>query len=410
MFRHYSAAVAAVVVAACSASGGNTGAGQGGGSLGGAPGASGAAPPVVIGAPPGDLNGAGGGLVFGNMGVSGAAGNGFMMRIDLNCVADVHQGEQLPLDIYVMFDVSCSMSCPSDFSGAVDCCPGDPNPRMTPVRSALEKFLESQGAGVEVGLGYFGMDALGQTSCDPNHYSTPAVPIAPLPQNTQALEQSLNQANPTGETPTGAAIRGACTVARGWVGQNPGHVTVILLVTDGNPEAPLSSVTGTCSPTLPDAQQAATDCAGQQPQVPTYVLGIGNLANLNQIAQAGGTQQAYLVDPNSDVAAQVLDALNKIRTTAQVPCQFKVPTPPNGETFKKDYVNIEFTDPSGTPVIVYNVGNPNGCDPVNGGWYYDNDQNPQSILLCPATCTTVTTRVGYSVNVALGCVTKTPPA
>src|SRR5436190_356552 len=94
-----------------------------------------------------------------------------------------------------------------------------PEARMAPVpepagRPALEKFLESQTSGVEVGLGYFGNDALGQTSCDPNHYATPAVPIAPLPQNTAPLEQSLNQAAPTGETPTGAAIRGACTVAR----------------------------------------------------------------------------------------------------------------------------------------------------------------------------------------------------
>jgi hypothetical protein len=280
---------------------------------------------------------------------------------------------------------------------------------MTPVRAALEKFLEAQGPGVEIGLGYFGNDPLGQTSCDPNHYATPAVPIAPLPQNTAALEQSLNQQNPTGETPTGAAIRGACTVARGWVGQNPGHVTVILLVTDGIPEAPLSQANG-CAPTLADAQQAASDCAGQQPAIPIYVLGIGNLGNLGQIAQAGGTQQAYLVDPNSDTAAQVLAALNKIRMTAQVPCQFKVPDPPAGQAFKKDYVNIEFTDPSGNPAIVYKVSDMNACDPVNGGWFYDNDQTPGSILLCPATCTTVTTRIGYTVNVALGCVTKTPPA
>jgi hypothetical protein len=310
-----------------------------------------------------------------------------------------------------MFDVSGSMSCPADFTGPIDLCPGDPNPRMTPVRSALEKFLEAQGAGsgVEVGLGYFGNDPLGQTSCDPAHYATPAVPIAPLPQNTPALEQSLNQATPTGETPTGAAIRGACTVARNWVTQNPGRITVVLLVTDGIPEAPLSQANG-CAPTLADAQQAATECAGQQPAIPIYVLGIGNLGNLGQIAQAGGTQQAYLVDPNSDVSAQVLEALNKIRMTAQVPCQFKVPSPPDGQAFRQDYVNIEFKDPNGTPAIVYKVAGANNCNPATGGWFYDNEQMPQSIVLCPTTCSTVTARVGYVVNVALGCITKYSPA
>src|ERR1051325_2600043 len=203
MLRQSRAAFSVLLAAvACSAGGGNSTENQ----------PSGAAPPPgpnwANGSTP-PSNGAGGSIVFNNVG-GGGNGNGFTMRIDPNCVADVHQGELLPLDIYVMFDISCSMSCPSDFSGAVDCCPGDANPRMTPVRSALEKFLEAQTSGVEVGLGYFGNDALGQTSCDPNHYANPAVPIAPLPQNTAALEQSLNQATPTGETPTGAAIRGAC--------------------------------------------------------------------------------------------------------------------------------------------------------------------------------------------------------
>ena len=55
------------------------------------------------------------------------------------------------------------------------------------------------------------------------------------------------------------------------------------------------------------------------------------------------------------------------------------------------------------------------CDPnKGGGWYYDSEDplatKPSKILLCPTTCTTVTAKFGYQVNVTLGCATHRPPA
>src|SRR6185436_20956308 len=121
MLRHYTAALVAMfAVAACSAGGGNNGTEQNGSSFGAAPPAYPGAPP--FGVPPGTApSGAGGTVVFGP-GVMGTAGNGLMERIDPKCVDEVHQGELMPLDIYVMFDVSGSMSCPADFTGQIDLC------------------------------------------------------------------------------------------------------------------------------------------------------------------------------------------------------------------------------------------------------------------------------------------------
>src|SRR5262249_44830609 len=167
-----------------------------------------------------------------------------------------------------------------------------------------------------VGIGYFGYMQGGQTSCDPSRYSSPSVPIANLPGNADALVASMNSVQPTGETPTGAAIRGACTYASQWQAKTPGHKTVVLLVTDGFPEAPSTSQNGGCTPTIQDAVQAATTCADHNPTLPVYVLGVGmQLANLGDIAAAGGTKQPFLVG-GSDITQQIVTALNQIRALA----------------------------------------------------------------------------------------------
>jgi hypothetical protein len=200
------------------------------------------------------------------------------------CAGESAATEAAPLSIYIMFDQSCSMSCPPELAGPGQCCLGDPRPRIDQVRSAVNDFLNSpDSAGINVGIGYFGYFPSGNTSCNPDDYSRAAVPIGPLPGNAGAIANSLNSISPVGETPTGAAIRGACTYAQGWRNENPGFNVVTLLVTDGVPETPVSR---NCDANLPDAENAAGECS--QAGVPTYVLGVGaNLDNLSRLAQAG---------------------------------------------------------------------------------------------------------------------------
>ena len=63
------------------------------------------------------------------------------------------------------------------------------------------------------GLGYFGKQPIGQASCRESDYEAPGVVIGTLPEHASTLMNALNQVEPTGETPTGAAIAGACTYA-----------------------------------------------------------------------------------------------------------------------------------------------------------------------------------------------------
>jgi hypothetical protein len=212
---------------------------------------------------------------------------------------------------------------------------------------------------------------------------------------------SLNKIEPVGETPTGAAIRGACSYARTRKAADPGRNVVILLVTDGEPKAPLSASKGGCNPTLEDAVAAAAECTAAG--VKTYVLGVGpSLQNLNQIAQSGGTKQAYLAA--SGGGEEVLKALNSIRSDAMIPCSLQLPK--TAGTVDPQKVNLLYSSNTCSSVATFlNVKDAGGCDAQAGGWYYDDPAHPGTIQLCKASCDAVKAP-GGQLMVSVGCVTQ----
>ncbi|HVY39844.1 MAG TPA: vWA domain-containing protein [Polyangia bacterium] len=310
------------------------------------------------------------------------------------CGGAYYQGQALPLDVFVMFDESGSMATMDD--GKVM--------RIDAVRAAVDQFLEDPGsAGVGVGIGYFGTQPLSCacTSCDAKDYATPAVPIGALPAAAPALQASLGAQQPTGETPTGAAIRGACTYTTAHRAAVPGHAAVILLVTDGIPQAPLTTHAGGCDPTLADAVSAAQSCFAGATPIRTYVLGVGpSLDNLNQIAAAGGTAHAYLVE--SAGTAGVLQALGAIRQDAMIPCAMALPKAANGGIVDPGTVNLVYADRSCAFTTLRYVKTPGACDAQSGGWHYDDPSNPAGIELCPASCAAVGAP-GAQLRVSVGC-------
>lgn len=375
--------------------------GQQGGSAGGQQSSSAGGQQGVMFSAGGQQSGSGGGAAASTGTTSACTG-----AETAGCVGERYEGEQVPLDLYIMFDVSCSMSCPAEQTGPGLCCRGGPNPRIDQVRNATEQFLQDPAsAGMGVGIGYFGFMQGGMTSCDPSRYSAPSVPIAALPGNAAALVTSLNAAQPTGETPTGAAIRGACTYAAQWQSKNRGHKTVVLLVTDGFPEAPTTSQNGGCTPTIADAVQASTTCFGYNPPLPVYVLGVGaQLTNLGEIATAGGTEQPFIVS-GADITSQIFQALNQIRALAQIPCQINLPPPPAGATLNTEEVNVGFCDAASQSTTFNYVETEAGCS-ASGSWRYDDPSAPTQIVLCPDTCSRVNVP-GGSLFASVGCRTQT---
>lgn len=342
-------------------------------------------------------------------GSAGEGGQGSCNAPDegAGCVGETYAGESITLDIYIMFDQSGSM-CSCIDAGASQICP-DPDcaqTRLDAVRAATDQFLhDPKSAGIGVGLGLFGKQPIGQASCLAGDYEAAGVAIGALPGNASTIMAALNQLEPTGETPTGAAIRGACTYARGYKQSAQGHQVVILLLTDGKPEAPATCQggQGACCPSLDDAVTAAAECRSAA-EIKTYVLGVGPLLeNLEQIAVAGGTGSAYLVE-GGDVSSQVLEALNRIRGDAAIPCEVSLPTPPVGQVLAYDQVNLEYESSVCESTLFYSVQTAAECA-AEDGWYYDDPSAPQSIHLCPKSCERVSGpggRLFYSV----GCATQ----
>jgi len=352
---------------------------------------------------PADGSGGGSsGLVIDGSG-SGASDSGSSGGLDENgqcqgltvaegCASEVYAGEAVGLDLYVMFDQSGSMATVVDEESGTT--------RMDVVRKAVRAFVDDDDSvGIGLGIGYFGQQPLGETSCDVSHYRDADVEIESVPAVNVDLVASLEAREPTGETPTGSAITGACSYVEEYRATHGGRFPAILLVTDGEPKAPLSEEV--CAPTLAAAIEAAATCL-RETDIPTYVLGVGpSLSNLDQIAAAGGTGRAYLAD--QDNADQVLSALRAVRASAQIPCDLKLAA----EVSDSDAVDIAastvaYLDQSCSYVEVPRVATQDDCEEGAVGWYFDDSSAPTMIHLCEATCGSVKA-TGEELFYSIGC-------
>lgn len=244
------------------------------------------------------------------------------------------------------------------------------------------------------------------TSCDAGEYESPRVEIATLPGAAGAIGAALDGKNPTGNTPTAPALEGAIAHAKAWALKNPTHKTVVVLATDGFPTA--------CDPLEPQAIASYAQAAAQgDPSVLTFVIGVFSPEeataaeqNLDVIAKAGGTNEAFVIDASQDVTAAFTAALDAIRGES-LACEYLIPSPPEGEKLDYGKVNVKYTPDGGSPQTVLNVADASQCDPATGGWYYDVDPakgEPTKIVVCPATCTQF--QAGGSVDIELGCKTE----
>jgi hypothetical protein len=333
------------------------------------------------------------------------------------CEAETFGGELVPLDLYVMLDRSASMRDGSKWGS---------------VTSALTTFVASpETAGIGIGLQYFPVDPTGpipgactndgqcglygpclpmlnqcggsfatDTSCDPLDYDEAELEISELPGAAAAFTASINAASPDGSaTPTEQAMYGATTYAVAWAQSHPDHLVYIVFATDGEP-------TGCTTNSVSGAASLAAAAATGDPAVPTYVFGVefdaeGALDSLDEIAQAGGTGAAILVDSGANVTQQFIDLLNDIRANGL--CKYRIPQPTQG-VINYDKINVQTKDPAvpGSNETVLYVGDAASCDPATGGWYYDDPATPTMIQLCPATCQRVQLE-DLAVDVLVGC-------
>ena len=330
----------------------------------------------------GDTSSAGSGFGGGNSsGASSSNGSGSSTG-NSSCATSTVTAQAKPVYLAFAYDQSGSMS----FDGKWDA-----------ANAAMKSFFTSANAtGLNASLTFFPKYDVYPQFCSVSDYASPDVGVTALPSPVfgAALDATAPQAG-QGGTPTVAALTGTMGYAQQLQATTAKDATVaVVMVTDGVPE--VCSDKGDVGPaSLVAAANAAT--------IPTYVVGVGDdLQNLNEIALAGGTKQAFVVSVGNPAQTQadLTSAVNTIKAAA-VSCEYKVPSPTGGLVFDPKKTNVQYT-PTGAAATA--IGYDQTCM-TGQGWRYDDATNPTEIIACDATCSDIKTK-GGKVDVVFGCDTQ----
>src|SRR5882724_7598191 len=260
---------------------------------------------------------------------------------------------KIPIDLFITLDRSRSMD-------TVD--RGSTLSRWEAVAGAVDQFINSPlSNGIGAGIAFFPRTTPdGRPFCATGDYAFPVVPIGLLPGVAPSILKAISLQTRGSGTPTTPAIEGAHLYARSEQVASRDHTAALVVVTDGAPRDCGSSVASTAA--------VAAAAVAASPPIRTYVLGVGpNLNNLNAIAQAGGTTQAYLVESSGEDA--LLAAFEAIRTSA-LSCEYVIP--PGGPLTNADVLSVTTrAGTDGATTQLSQVANAEACA-GNAGWFYDN--------------------------------------
>ncbi len=264
----------------------------------------------------------------------------------------------------------------------------DQDSKWTSCQSGLTSFFaDNASSGLSASLQFFPLS----NECSVSGYAAPAVAMRALPDSS-TFATAMNANSPGGNTPTLPALTGAIQYAQSVQNANPLDKVAVVLVTDGEPND--------CNSTV---NAVANEASSVSTTIPTFVIGVGNTGNLDAIAKAGGTNAATIVSTNNpaQTSQDFENALNAIRGIT-LACEYQIPAPPQGETFDESKVNVVYTPTNGSPqTLTYNQD----CSGSGGGWHYDDPKNPQKIILCASTCTSVQAQSG-TIKIVTGCATN----
>ena len=354
----------------------------------------------------------------GGLGSSGGIG-----LLDAGCATATADAQRAPVYMMIVLDGSGSMQDDNKWSAVV--------PALT---SIFDDILAKSDPSFGVGIITFAdtNDPTCQTiqtplgpmkgNCAGPYPSSLDVPIAAVDQqHHDLLRGRINgSTQPSGDTPTHAALQGAFSYLEGFTPKAPlpsNGKKVLVLMTDGVP---------TDSDVSQDSSLVSGELGKSSPAGPitTFAVGIGPFpstdtksydpAFMGALAQAGGAAPAgcnpsensnvgnvchFQITPGGKSAQQLtqdfIDAINKIRS-AVATCEFVLDK--TGAT-DPSQVNVIYTDGNGVQHLLVK-------DDQNG-WTYDNPQNPSKVILHGSDCSEVKGDAKGKVTIVLGCATVT---
>lgn len=334
----------------------------------------------------GDETGGGGangdrGLLGAEIGDDGAGGPGSISR-DAACATGSAVAKRGVAYLTFQFDRSGSMGDVNSASSKISVC-----------KNVLRDFFSDPASkGLSASLSLFPHRSGGSVLCGTSDYAAPVTGGAMQALPSTALATAASEITTVSGTPTLPALKGAHELAASVSASNGGAKVAVVLVTDGSPSGCSSSV-----------ENVAEYAASVRETAPTYVIGIGNLGNLNEIAQAGSGRDAFLVDTSNPdlVQQQFREALDAVRALS-ASCDLELPSPPDGQTLDINKVNVLVTAKGKETSPAYDAA----C--AGEGWHYDDPKSPKQVKLCPTTCQKLQDDPDAKVDVIFGCATSGP--
>lgn len=364
----------------------------------------------------------------GNSG-SGASGNGDGEV----CESSSEEAELDPIYLAFAFDVSGSM-------GKLDQ-PywwHDPAKKWEPVSKALHEFFSSEEEDISASLTLFPAKS---NKCSSSSYVSPQVPMSGLgdSQFSKVIDDyedevrvsgSLAGGNWRGDTPTLQVVQGTFNYLEqlSEMPEYQGKKMALVLVTDGLPQG--------CSGNT--VSNVADEVAKFKDKFPTYVVGIENptsppssppagwggnwgrcsgstispepcpppdtLGALNEIAEAGGSGEAILIDTEkpAETTQKLLSAINDIRKK-ELACEFAIPEHPEGGEFNADRINVSLSVSGEKTNFLYNAECGGTAEQKKKSWRYDDEESPSRVVLCEESCKDVRARTGADILVEFLC-------
>ncbi|HEY8944961.1 MAG TPA: vWA domain-containing protein [Polyangiaceae bacterium] len=309
-----------------------------------------------------------------------------------SCASENARAKVEPVYLAFAFDVSGSM-------GEGDYPWHDRTLKWDPVVAATKAFFQdAPSQGLHASMTFF---PAAEHKCEDATYRTPNVPMTPLPSTEfgRVLDERGSQTW-RGGTPTAQVLRGVIDFVQEHRLTTPGRYAIVL-VTDGHPQ---DCEDNQIEDVVSEARAIAAD-------IPTYVVGVKNppiddapdtVSSLTDIALAGGTERAYIIDTGNpaQTTADFRATIDAIRGAA-VSCDVAIPTPPDGRVFDKEKVAVTYRSGGASNALTY--------DPACTGaasWQYDDSSNPTQIRLCPATCGTLQNDASAELFVEFTCETR----
>ncbi len=331
---------------------------------------------------------------------------------DERCGATPFGAEQVPASVLIVLDKSGSMTdVPDGFDGD----------KWSAVKQAVSDALESVQDDVSFGLHLYPLP----DGCDMPSDGTVSVDVGPGSETVPTIVQTLDDTEPSGGTPTAAALAQAFGYFTDGPGKDLEGRKYVLLATDGGPacneaisceaDECVANLEGRCPEGFvnccdpeeggPGAERNCLDDDETLLQVEalhaagidTFVVGIPGSEifsdSLDQFALAGGQalsegSTSYFAVGDTDALSEVLLSITRDLLTS---CELQLESEPPD----LDQLNVEV---DGELI-------PQDSD---DGWDLDTSTEPPTVILEGATCDRVETEGVSSIRVVYGCPTFQP--